>query len=130
MRKKIVAIALIAGIILIISGCTKIRIPQEELAVITYLEPLQGSTNTFVENLSEEESAKVRSILMDAKHNAGIGGCAYTEKISFTFGEQVFLVAYDGCNTICDVQNEKYYEVNRDDWAYIVSLFEHYGGRL
>lgn len=130
MKEKIVAIVLIVGIILVISGCAQIRIPQGELAVITYLEPLQGSTDTFVEILSEEESAKVRAILTGAKHNAGIGGCAYTEKISFTFGEQVFLVAYDGCNTICDVQNEKYYIVNEEDWTYIVSLFERYGGRL
>lgn len=128
--KKAVAIVLIIGIILAISGCSRIRISQDKLAVITYLEPLQGSTATFVETLSVEESAKVRSILMNAKHNPGIGGCAYTEKISITFGEQVFLIAYDGCNTICDTQNSKYYIVNEDDWAYISSLIESYGGRL
>ena len=128
--KRIVAIIVIIILLFALVGCAKIRIPKEELAVITYLEPLQGSTDTFVKTLSAEESAKVRTILMDAKHNAGIGGCAYTEKISFVFGEQEFRVAYDGCNTIFDVQNEKYFVVDLDDWAYIVSLFERYGGRI
>lgn len=128
--KKIVAILLIVGVILSASGCAKISIPQDALGVITYLEPLQGSTNTFTETLGAEESAKLRSILMGAKHDPGIGGCAYTEKISFTFGEQVFLVAYDGCHTIQDVENEKYYVVSNEDWKYIVSVFETYGGRI
>lgn len=128
--KKIIAILLITGMIFSTSGCTRISIPQDALGVITYLEPLQGSTNTFTETLGAEESAKVRSILMGAKHDPGIGGCAYTEKISFAFGEQVFLVAYDGCHTVQDVKNEKYYVINNEDWKYIVSLFETYGGRI
>lgn len=128
--KRMVFLVLFLATMLTMSGCTQIRIPQDELAVITYLEPLQGSTDTFVETLSTKESAKLRSILMDAKYNAGIGGCAYTEKISVTFGERVYLLAYDGCHTVCDIQNEKHYEVNKEDWAYIVSLFEQYGGRL
>ena len=128
--KRIIAATLIVILLFAMVGCARIRIPKEELAVITYLEPLQGSTDTFVKTLSAEESAKVRSILVGARHNPGIGGCAYTEKISFVFGEQEFRVAYDGCNTIFDVQNEKYFVVDLDDWAYIVSLFERYGGRI
>ena len=128
--KRIVAVILIIILLFAMAGCAKIRIPKEELAVISYLEPLQGSTDTFVKTLSAEESAKVRTILMDAKYIAGIGGCAYTEKISFVFGEQEFRVAYDGCNTIFDVQNGKYYEVGLKNWEYIVSLFEYYGGRI
>ena len=102
MKKKIVAIVLIVAIILAVSGCSRIRISEEEQAVI----------------------------LMDAKHNSGIGGCPYTEKVSISFGNQVFLLATDGCHTICDMQNEKYYEVSSENWAYIASLFEYHGGRL
>lgn len=128
--KRTMAFVLIALTIFTVSGCSKIRIPQEELAVLTYREQIVGSPDAIIESLTVEESAKVREILMEAKHNPGIGGCPYTEEISIAFGEQLFLIAWDGCNTVCDAQNEKYYVVNKEDWAYIVSLFESYGGRL
>lgn len=128
--KRLLAFVLIFILMICISGCSQIRISQNELAVLTYHEPVVGNTETIVETLSAEESTKVRQILMDAKHNAGIGGCHYTEDISFTFGDQVFAVACDGCETIWDMQNDKYYEVDKEDWAYIKALFEQYGGKL
>ena len=128
--KKVFAVALIIGIIIGISGCTQIRIPQGELAVIKYDEAYTGGTTKFVETLSQEDSAKVRSVLTNAKYNPGVGGCPFDERVSFGFGDQVFLLSLDGCGIICDPQNETYYEVNREDWSYIVSLFERYGGRL
>ena len=128
--KRVIALALVAMILLGVSGCAKIRITRGELAVLTYREQVVGSPDAIVVTLTSEESAKVREILTDAKHNAGIGGCHYTEEISFAFGEQLFLIACDGCNTVCDAQNEKYYEIKWEDWAYIVSIFERYGGSL
>lgn len=128
--KRLTILVLTVALLICVSGCSRIRIPQNELAVLTYHEPVVGNTETIVEPLTAEESAKVRQILMDAKHNAGIGGCHYTEDISFTFGDQVFAVACDGCETIWDIQNDKYYVVDKEDWAYIEALFERYGGRL
>ena len=128
--KRLTILVLTVALLICVSGCSRIRIPQNELAVLTYHEPVVGNTETIVEPLTAEESAKVRQILMDAKHNAGIGGCHYTEDISFTFGDQVFAVACDGCETIWDIQNDKYYVVDKEDWAYIEALFESYGGRL
>ena len=128
--KRLAILVLTVALLICVSGCSRIRIPQNELAVLTYHEPVVGNTETIVEPLTAEESAKVRQILMDAKHNAGIGGCHYTEDISFTFGDQVFAVACDGCETIWDIQNDKYYVVDKEDWAYIEALFERYGGRL
>ena len=128
--KRLTILVLTVALLICVSGCSRIRIPQNELAVLTYHEPVVGNTETIVEPLTAEESAKVRQILMDAKHNAGIGGCHYTEDISFTFGDQVFAVACDGCETIWDIQNDKYYVVDTEDWAYIEALFESYGGRL
>lgn len=128
--KKIALIVCVLVMMLCVCGCSRIRIPQDELAVLTYDPPIVGNEVRIVETLTAEESARVRQILMDAKHNAGIGGCAYTEEISFTFDDQVFAVAWDGCETIWDIQNEKYYEVNKEDWAYIKALFERYGGKL
>ena len=128
--KRLAILVLTVALLICVSGCSRIRIPQNELAVLTYHEPVVGNTETIVEPLTAEESAKVRQILMDAKHNAGIGDCHYTEDISFTFGDQVFAVACDGCETIWDIQNDKYYVVDKEDWAYIEALFERYGGRL
>ena len=128
--KKIALIVYVLVMMLCVCGCSRIRIPQDELAVFTYHEPVKDNTITIVEILTAEESARVRQILMDAEHNAGIGGCHYTEDISFTFGDQVFAVACDGCETIWDIQNDKYYVVDKEDWAYIEALFERYGGRL
>lgn len=128
--KRLWTLVLIVVLLICTSGCSRIRIPQNEIAVLTYHEPVVGNTETIVETLTAEESAKVRQILMSAKHNAGIGGCAYSEEISFTFGDQVFAVANDGCATVWDIKNEKYYEVDKEDWAYIEALFERYGGRL
>jgi hypothetical protein len=128
--KRLFAILLLIMLLITISGCARIRIPKGEQAVLTYREPVVGSPDAIVATITAEESAKVREILMGAKHNPGIGGCHYTEEISLTFGEQMFLVACDGCNTICDRQNEKYYVVDMEDWEYIVSLFERYGGRI
>ena len=128
--KRLIIIVFAFVLLLCASGCSQIRIPKNQLAVFTYHEPYVGNTETIVETLTAEESAKVRQILMDAKHNAGIGGCYYSEQISFTFGDQVFAVAWDGCETIWDVQNDKYYEVDKEEWAYIEALFEQYGGKL
>lgn len=128
--KRAMALVLIALIIFTVSGCAKIQIPRDQLAVLTYREQTVGSPDAIVVSLTAEESAKVREILMEAKHNPGIGGCYYTEEISIAFEEQLFLIACDGCNTVCDAQNKKYYVVNEEDWAYIVYLFESYGGRL
>lgn len=128
--KRFALFVLLLVLLICVSGCSQIRIPQNELAVLTYHEHVMGNTETIVETLTAEESARVRQILMDAKHNAGIGGCAYYEDVSLTFGEQVFAVANDGCETIWDIQNDKYYEVDKEDWTYIKALFEQYGGKL
>lgn len=128
--KRLLILALVSVLIICISGCSRIRISQNEPAVLTYHEPVAGNTETIVETLSAEESEKVRRILLDAEYNAGIGGCHYTEDISFTFGDQVFAVACDGCETIWDIQNDKYYVVDKEDWAYIKALFDQYGGEL
>lgn len=129
--KRIVLFRLLLAVLLCIAGCSRIRIPpQNERAVLTYHQHVVGNTETIVETLTTEESARVRQILMDAKYNAGIGGCAYYEDISFTFGEQVFAVACDGCASIWDIKNEKYYEIDKADWAYIKALFKKYGGKL
>ena len=128
--KRLLILALVFVLLFCASGCSKIRISNNELAVLIYHEPVAGNTETIVETLSAEESETVRRILMDAKYNPGIGGCYYTENISFTFGDQVFAVACDGCETIWDIQNDKYYVVDQEDWAYIEALFEQYGGKL
>ena len=128
--KRFLPLLLIVALMISISGCSRIHISQNELAVLTYHEPVVNNTETIVETLSAEESARVRQILTNAKYNPGIGGCYYTEDISFTFGDQVFAVACDGCETIWDIQNDKYYAVDQEDWAYIKALFKQYGGKL
>lgn len=129
--KRLTILVLAVTLLICVSGCSRIRIPKDERAVLTFhILPEADGTEPIVETLTAEESALVRQILMGAKHNPGIGGCAYTEGVSFTFGDQVYAVAYDGCHTIWDIQNEKYYVVDEAEWDYIVSLFARYGGRL
>ena len=37
-------------------------------------------------------------------------------------GDQVFVFADDGCLTMMDVGNEKYYEISQEDWQDIMRL--------
>jgi hypothetical protein len=119
--KRFVSIILILVLLVCTAGCSQIRVPKNELAVVTYYEDNQRTTETSNRTISTEASESLRQILKNAKYNAGIGGCAYG-KWTLAFGDQVFAFADDGCLTIMDVGNEKYYEVSQEDWQTIMSL--------
>ena len=122
--KKIALIVCVLVMMLCVCGCSQIRIPKNELAVMTYYE--QGNTEGVSKTLTAEESENLRQILKDAKPHAGIGGCAYDKERILVFGDREFMFADDGCLTMMDVENEKYYEVDKEDWEYIMQLFVQY----
>ena len=126
--RRVILLCIVSALLLSMAGCGSIRIPKGELALLTYQVPAEGNTARYAETLPSAESAKLRQVLMDAKPNPGVGGCAFTENISFTFGDQVFAVAYDGCSVIWDMNNDKYYVLDQEDWDYVISLFVNYVG--
>ena len=122
--KRLASVILILVLLVCTAGCSQIRIPKNELAAMTYYE--NGNTEGVSKPLTVEESENLRRILKDAKHNAGIGGCAYDKERILVFGDREFMFADDGCLTMMDVENEKYYEVDKEDWEYIMQLFVQY----
>ena len=120
--KRILSIFLVVVLVACMAGCSKIRVPKNELAVVTYYEDNQRTTETSSKTLSAEARESLRQILKNAKHNAGIGGCSYNKKCTLAFGDQVFVFADDGCLTMMDVGNEKYYQISQEDWQDIMRL--------
>ena len=125
--KRVALLCFFLVLLLLVTGCARIRIPKGELAVLTYDPPVLGDSLRVVETLTAEESAAVRRILMDAKHTDGADGALFTKAVSLSFGERVFAVAYEGGEAVWDVQNEQYYAVDKADWADLLALFERYG---
>jgi len=122
--KRCCILLCVIGLLLALCGCNRIRIPATESATLYFRNALQGDLRKQAYSLSAAETARLRECLQNAKHNAGIGGCYYHEDISISFGDQVFAIAWDGCETLWDMNTDKYYEIEKKDWEYILSLFE------
>ena len=120
--KRISSVFLIVVLVVCMVGCSKIRVPKNELAVVTYYEDDQRTIETFSKKLSAEDSESLRQLLKNAKYNASIGGCSYNKQCTLAFGDQVFIFADDGCLTMMDVGNEKYYQISQEDWQDIMRL--------
>ena len=123
--KRLLCLVIVCVMLLSISGCSQIRISSKEKATIS---GYKGDADVVVCELTSEQTKKVRSILMDADYNPGIGGCYYDEAVSIIFGDQVFSMS-GCCDTIWAVNTGKYYEISEDDFKYIMSLYVECGLR-
>ena len=124
--KKLLCLVIVCVMLVSVSGCSQIRISSNEKATIS---GYKGDADVVVCELTSEQTEKVRSILMKADYNPGIGGCYYDEAVSIIFGEKVFSVASDGCHTIWAVNTGKHYEISEEDFKYIMLLYVECGLR-
>ena len=82
--------------------------------------------------LTDDEAAKVVEILdgnvYDPMVLFGYPSCGFSENVALKVGDRSFAIASDTCNCVWDLGNYLYFDIPKEDMAYIHSLFEKYGG--
>ena len=126
--KKFCAVLLFMVFLFSMAGCNRISIGKDESATLRFRGIVTGDTTKLTQVLTQEEASKVREYLKSARLDGGIGGCPYDKDISIAFGDQVFAIATDSCNTVWLVGSDKYYVVPQEGFDYIKSLFVKYVG--
>lgn len=77
--------------------------------------------------LSFEESKAIKKILKNSTYIGVSSSCGFGLNESITIGTLVYCVAQDGCETFR--HNFLYYDISREDMAYIHSVFKKYGAK-
>lgn len=110
-----------------LSACG-ISIRSDEAAVLTFEGPYTNGHSAPPQTLTPEETARVEEILEEAEYIPSGAGCPFNEGVSISFDERVFAISCDGCNTVLDIEAQRYYEVTREGRQYIIDLFKTYTG--
>ena len=80
--------------------------------------------------LTEEEAAEVIKILDSRREIGGIPDCLLCEDVCFTVDGRSYAVAMDGCETLLELDSNKYCFISKEDMAYLRSVFEAYGAHF
>jgi len=131
MRKRQLA-AVLTVTLLLLSGCSRIRIDDTGNAALRYSSMAVGDDTKFTQLLTEEETLRVKEFLSAGKHLPTGVGCPFTEEISVAFGGQLFAIGWDGCPTVRLANSDgtfEYYEISQEGLDYITALFEKYADR-
>lgn len=125
--KRLIACLTIMMIVIPLFGCSKTSVRKDTNVSITFV---YEEKNICV-LLKTDEAERVVSVL-DDKHYApllsGSPSCGFDQNISVQVGDRSFAIATDTCNIIQDLGNLRYFEIPKEDMAYIHALFESYGG--
>ncbi len=81
--------------------------------------------------LNREEAARVANILncniYDSILFSGVPSCGFGGDITIKVGGRTFLLPEDHCNTVQDKGNWRFFDISKEEMAYIHSLFNKYG---
>lgn len=126
--KKLRILVLILIIILSLYACSKTRVSTNAGVTLIFI---YGEDNINV-TLADDEAAKVIDILDGNTYEPsvliGYPSCGFNENVALKVGTHRFAIACDTCNCIQDCSNYLYFDIPKEDMAYIHSLFEKYGG--
>ena len=125
--KRIGCFLLAALLTVSLSACG-ISIRGDEPAVLTFEGPYTNGHDGPPQTLTAEETTRVEEILEEAEYIPSGAGCPFKENVSISFGDRVFAISCDGCNTVLDIEAQRYYEVTREGRQYIIDLFKKYMG--
>ncbi len=125
--KRTLPILLILALMLSICGCSQTSVNTDGEVTLVFV---YGEKNIRTE-LTAEETARVLAILNEKPYDplfSGIPSCGFDSDISLMVGNRTYAIACDTCNTIQDMGCMRYFQVPREDIAYIHDLFQKYGG--
>jgi hypothetical protein len=125
--KRVYSLFIILVLAVTICGCSQTSVDQGSEVMLTF--------NFLEENicltLTADEAEKIVDILDGKKYNSftsGIPSCGFDKDISLTADGRTYAIARDTCNCIQDWGNLRFFDIPKEDMAYIHSLFEKYGG--
>ena len=120
-----VVLILIATLSIFVRSETEVR----RNAAVT-LDFVYEETSIHV-TLTDEEAAKVMEILNGNTYDPillGYPACGFRKDVALKVGNRRFSIASDACNCIYDASRFHYFDIPKEDMAYIHALFEKYGG--
>ena len=125
--KRLCAVVLI--LIAILSIFVRSETEVRRNAAVT-LDFVYEETSIHV-TLTDEEAAKVMEILNGNTYDPillGYPSCGFWKDVALKVGNRRFSIASDTCNCIYDASRFHYFDIPKEDMAYIHALFEKYGG--
>lgn len=120
-----VVLILIATLSIFVRSETEVR----RNAAVT-LDFVYEETSIHV-TLTDKEAAKVMEILNGNTYDPillGYPSCGFRKDVALKVGNRRFSIASDACNCIYDASRLHYFDIPKEDMAYIHALFEKYGG--
>ena len=120
-----VVLILIATLSIFVRSETEVR----RNAAVT-LDFVYEETSIHV-TLTDKEAAKVMEILNGNTYDPillGYPSCGFRKDVALKVGNRRFSIASDACNCIYDASRFHYFDIPKEDMAYIHALFEKYGG--
>ena len=125
--KRLFAVLMVLVVLVSICGCTKTSVNKNADVTLSFV---YGEDNISV-TLEDDEAGKVVNILNGNNYDpisSGVPSCGFDKNISLKVGGRTFAIACDTCNSIQDLGNLRYFDIQQEDMDYIHSLFEKYGG--
>ena len=125
--KRLCAVVLI--LIAILSIFVRSETEVRRNAAVT-LDFVYEETSIHV-TLTDKEAAKVMEILNGNTYDPillGYPSCGFRKDVALKVGNRRFSIASDACNCIYDASRFHYFDIPKEDMAYIHALFEKYGG--
>lgn len=126
--KRYLAIFIVLVLTLSLYACSKTSVTDD--ASVTLIFVYEGENINVT--LTDDEATKVIDILdgntYDPNILLGYPSCGFHKNVALTVGNRSFAIASDGCNCVVDLGNYLYFDIPKEDMAYIHSLFEKYGG--
>ena len=125
--KQLRIILLILVIVFSLYACSKTRIAADQDVTLLFIYEDKNITAT----LTDEEAAKVIEILNGNTYDPillGYPSCGFRKDVALKVGNRRFSIASDACNCIYDASRLHYFDIPKEDMAYIHALFEKYGG--
>lgn len=124
MRKNLASFLLVI-LLLSAAGCAQTKISDSSRATLKFI----YADKEIVQVLDADNTARIAEMFSDKALDGGsTPSCGFDENISITFGNQIFAIACDDCAVVKDCTSNKYFDITNAGKAYLVSLFEEYGG--
>ena len=125
--KRLFAVLMIPIVIISIFVCSKTKVRRNAAVTLDFV---YEEKNIHVP-LTDEEAAKVIEILNGNTYDPillGYPSCGFWKDVALNVGNRRFSIASDTCNCIYDASRFHYFDIPKEDMAYIHALFEKYGG--
>lgn len=120
-----ISAVILAVLLLFSAGCAKTETIDFSQATLKFI----YADREIVQVLDADDTAKIAEMFSSRiADRSSIPSCGFDEDISITFGDRVFAIAGDDCPVVKDCAKDSHFYITEADKAYLVSLFEEYGG--